>query len=38
MAIFHGPDAAVDTVAIMPRVTGYIDNISFKEGDVVNVG
>jgi RND family efflux transporter MFP subunit len=28
----------VNTVSISPRVTGYIDNITFKEGDVVDFG
>jgi multidrug efflux system membrane fusion protein len=35
---FTAQTRAVDTVTITPRVTGYIDNISFKEGDVVDVG
>ena len=35
---FTAQTQAVDTVAIIPRVTGYIDNILFKEGDVVNFG
>ena len=35
---FTAQTQAVDTVAIIPRVTGYIDNILFKEGDVVNSG
>src|SRR6201981_2353860 len=35
---FTAQTQAVDTVTITPRVTGYIDNISFKEGDVVDVG
>src|SRR5208283_2918157 len=35
---FTAQTQAVDTVGIIPRVTGYIDNIPFKEGDVVNFG
>jgi len=35
---FTAQTQAVDTVTITPRVTGYIDNITFKEGDVVNFG
>jgi membrane fusion protein, multidrug efflux system len=35
---FTAQTQAVDTVGIIPRVTGYIDNIPFKEGDVVNSG
>jgi len=35
---FTAQTQAVDTVTIIPRVTGYIDNILFKEGDVVNSG
>ena len=35
---FTAQTQAVDTVGIIPRVTGYIDNILFKEGDVVNFG
>ncbi len=35
---FTAQTQAVDTVSISPRVTGYIDNITFKEGDVVNFG
>src|ERR1700752_5212903 len=34
---FTAQTQAVDTVTITPRVTGYIDNITFKEGDVVNM-
>ena len=35
---FTAQTQAVDTVAIIPRVTGYIDNITFKEGDIVDFG
>ena len=35
---FSAQTQAVDTVTITPRVTGYIDNITFKEGDIVNFG
>lgn len=35
---FTAQTQAVDTVTITPRVTGYIDSISFKEGDIVNAG
>jgi RND family efflux transporter MFP subunit len=35
---FTAQTQAVNTVTIIPRVTGYIDNILFKEGDVVNSG
>jgi multidrug efflux system membrane fusion protein len=35
---FTAQTQAVDMVTITPRVTGYIDNITFKEGDVVNMG
>ena len=35
---FTAQTQAVDTVSITPRVTGYIDNITFKEGDIVNFG
>lgn len=35
---FTAQSQAVDTITIIPRVTGYIDNILFKEGDVVNSG
>jgi membrane fusion protein, multidrug efflux system len=35
---FTAQTQAVDTITIIPRVTGYIDNIQFKEGDVVNSG
>ena len=35
---FTAQTQAVDTVTITPRVTGYIDNITFKEGDIVNFG
>jgi RND family efflux transporter MFP subunit len=35
---FTAQTQAVNTVSISPRVTGYIDNITFKEGDVVDFG
>src|ERR1700722_10332285 len=35
---FTAQTQAIDTVTISPRVTGYIDSILFKEGDVVNSG
>jgi RND family efflux transporter MFP subunit len=35
---FTARTQAMDTVSITPRVTGYIDNITFKEGDIVNFG
>jgi RND family efflux transporter MFP subunit len=35
---FTAQTQAIDTITIIPRVTGYIDNIQFKEGDVVNSG
>jgi RND family efflux transporter MFP subunit len=35
---FTAQTQAVDTVSITPRVTGYIDNITFKEGDIVDLG
>jgi RND family efflux transporter MFP subunit len=35
---FTAQTQAVDTVTITPRVTGYIDNITFKEGDIVHFG
>lgn len=35
---FTAQTQAVDTVTITPRVTGYIDNITFKEGDIVDFG
>jgi multidrug efflux system membrane fusion protein len=35
---FTAQTQAVDTVSIIPRVTGYIDNITFKEGDIVDFG
>ncbi|MBV9276073.1 MAG: efflux RND transporter periplasmic adaptor subunit [Verrucomicrobia bacterium] len=35
---FTAQTQAVDTVTITPRVTGYIDNITFKEGDIVALG
>ena len=35
---FTAQTQAIDTVTITPRVTGYIDNITFKEGDIVDFG
>jgi RND family efflux transporter MFP subunit len=35
---FTAQTRAVDMVTITPRVTGYIDNITFKEGDIVDLG
>jgi RND family efflux transporter MFP subunit len=35
---FTAQTQAVYTVTIIPRVTGYIDNITFKEGDIVDFG
>jgi RND family efflux transporter MFP subunit len=35
---FTAQTQAVNTVSITPRVTGYIDNITFKEGDIVHFG
>ncbi len=35
---FTGRLAAVDTVAVRPRVSGYIDHIAFKEGAEVKRG
>lgn len=35
---YTGHVAAPQTVALRPRVSGYIDKIAFKEGDVVNKG
>jgi RND family efflux transporter MFP subunit len=35
---FTAQTQAVDTVTVTPRVTGYIDNITFREGDIVNFG
>src|SRR5260370_15553208 len=35
---FTAQTQPVDTVSISPRVTGYIDNITFQEGDVVDFG
>jgi multidrug efflux system membrane fusion protein len=32
---FTGRIAAIDTVELRPRVSGYIDRIAFKEGDEV---
>jgi multidrug efflux system membrane fusion protein len=35
---FTGRIAAIGAVDIRPRVSGYIDRIAFKEGDVVKAG
>ncbi|MBO7725063.1 MAG: efflux RND transporter periplasmic adaptor subunit [Thermoguttaceae bacterium] len=35
---FPGPIVAVEEVDIVPRVTGYIEKINFKEGDFVEAG
>ena len=35
---FTGRIAAIDTVELRPRVSGYIDRIAFKEGDEVKAG
>src|SRR5260370_38920258 len=35
---FTGRIAAVGAVDIRPRVSGYIDRIAFKEGDMVKAG
>src|SRR5258708_29515881 len=35
---FTGRMAAIGAVEIRPRVSGYIDRIAFKEGDMVNAG
>ena len=35
---FPGPIVAVEEVDIVPRVTGYIEKIEFKEGDIVQEG
>src|SRR5258707_7760680 len=35
---FTGRVAAIGAVDIRPRVSGYIDRIAFKEGDMVNAG
>jgi multidrug efflux system membrane fusion protein len=35
---FTGRIAAIDAVDIRPRVSGYIDQIAFKEGDIVKAG
>lgn len=37
-ADFTGQMAAVDNVDIRPRVSGYIDRIVFREGDLVKTG
>ena len=35
---YTGRTAAVENVNITPRVSGYIDNVSFRAGDRVNKG
>jgi membrane fusion protein, multidrug efflux system len=35
---YTGRTGAVESVNITPRVSGYIDNITFKAGDMVNKG
>jgi len=35
---FNGRLSAIDSVAIRPRVSGYIEQIAFKEGDEVRKG
>src|SRR5258707_8691475 len=35
---FTGRIAAIGAVDIRPRVSGYIDHIAFKEGDMVKAG
>ena len=35
---FPGPIVAVEEVDIVPRVTGYIEKLNFKEGDFVKTG
>ncbi len=35
---FPGPIVAVEEVDIVPRVTGYIEKLNFKEGDFVKAG
>src|ERR1700728_879853 len=35
---FTGRFQAVETVEIRPRVSGYIDNVAFKEGGLVKQG
>src|SRR3977135_1377222 len=35
---FTGRMAAIGAVDIRPRVSGYIDRIAFREGDMVNAG
>src|SRR5712672_4569342 len=35
---FTGRIAAISAVDIRPRVSGYIDRIAFKEGDMVKAG
>jgi RND family efflux transporter MFP subunit len=37
-SVYTGRMAAVEYVDIRPRVSGYITNITFKEGDIVNQG
>src|SRR6202011_6377389 len=35
---YTGRTDAVESVNITPRVSGYIDNITFRAGDIVNKG
>ena len=35
---FTGRNEAVENVNVTPRVSGYIDNITFRAGDTVNKG
>lgn len=35
---YTGRTAAVESVNVTPRVSGYIDNITFRAGDLVNKG
>jgi|SRR5579884_1282443 len=35
---FTGRTAAVETIMVRARVTGYLDKINFKDGDLVKVG
>jgi RND family efflux transporter MFP subunit len=34
----HRPPAAVDTVEVRPRVSGYLESVHFKEGQIVKKG
>ncbi len=35
---FNGRISAVDTVSVLPRVTGYVENVAYREGDEVKKG